>query len=378
MSLGWSLIALALLALNGYIGFCLWRMPFRSHRRRKALICQVVHVGLTVPCLYYFYRFFSHRAGTHLTDLLSYEAAFCLMTLIYGALFFLLADLVRLLGRRVRYPLTLRSFAARLYRQGLPVFLAAALVAGYSLYHSRDLEVTSYSLALPRGSSSLSSLRAVLVADTHLGTAVKIPELEQMVATIQALEPDVVFLCGDLFDEGTTDQQIEQACAQLGSLQTRYGIYAVSGNHDHTSGRMAQAKALLEQAGICLLADETVTVEDAFVLAGRLDDASGQRAPLESVLAGAPSHLPLLLLDHRPKYQEPAQDGRVDLLLCGHTHNGQIFPMNLFDFLPTLFYGSYEKDGLQTVVTCGAGTWGIPARLGSSREVVLLDLTLTP
>ena len=51
MSLGWSLIALALLALNGYIGFCLWRMPFRSHRRRKALICQVVHVGLTVPCL---------------------------------------------------------------------------------------------------------------------------------------------------------------------------------------------------------------------------------------------------------------------------------------------------------------------------------------
>ena len=163
MSLGWSLIALALLALNGYIGFCLWRMPFRSHRRRKALICQVVHVGLTVPCLYYFYRFFSHRAGTHLTDLLSYEAAFCLMTLIYGALFFLLAALVRLLGRRVRYPLTLRSFAARLYRQGLPVFLAAALVAGYSLYHSRDLEVTSYSLALPRGSS-----REVVLLDLTL------------------------------------------------------------------------------------------------------------------------------------------------------------------------------------------------------------------
>ena len=162
----------------------------------------MVHVGLTVPCLYYFYRFFSHRAGTHLTDLLSYEAAFCLMTLIYGALFFLLADLVRLLGRRVRYPLTLRSFAARLYRQGLPVFLAAALVAGYSLYHSRDLEVTSYSLALPRGSSSLSSLRAVLVADTHIGTAVKIPELEQMVATIQALEPDVVFYAAIFLTKG--------------------------------------------------------------------------------------------------------------------------------------------------------------------------------
>ena len=142
---------------------------------------------------------------------------------------------------------------------------------------------------------------------------------------------------------------------------------------------MSDELAQLQAAGIHLLLDGTQVVPGRFCVAGRLDAKSSRRAPLAEVLQGADGTLPLILLDHRPQYKESRDSGRVDLLLSGHTHNGQIFPLDLFDpLVPALFYGAYTNGAMQTVVTSGAGSWAIPLRLGSTREIVDLHIRFDP
>lgn len=375
MTFGWFLVGLALLALNGYVAFCLARMPFRRRRRLKCRLALALHGALTLPCLIYFFCFFTGRTGSRLIHALSYAAGFYLGVLFYAALFFALADLARCAGRLFDYPLPVRRWGARLYYRGLPLLLVAALISGFGLANSRVRTVAAYELTLPRGSSTLEGLHAVMLADTHIGTAVGEDELRQIVEQVNALQPDVVFLCGDLYDEGTTDAQKRAASALFGRIRSRYGTFAVTGNHEYSSHRLNAALEQLQAAGIRLLSDETVIVDKQFCVAGRLDAKSHSRQPLEQVLAGADDGLPLILLDHRPQYREAEQSARVDLLLSGHTHNGQVFPLDLFDFLlPSLFYGYYQQGAMQAVVTSGAGTWGIPLRLGSTCEIVDLHI----
>lgn len=379
MTFGWFLVALALLALNGYVAFCLVRMPFQRRRRLKTRLALGAHALLTLPCIVYFPCFFTGRTGSPLVHALSYAAGFYLVILLYAALLFALADLARCTGRLFAYPLPLRRWSARLYYRGLPLLLIAAILAAFGLSNGRALDVVSYDISLPRGASSLSSLHAVLLADAHIGTSVREEELRQIVEQVNALQPDVVFLCGDLYDEGTTAAQKQAAGALLGRIRSRYGTYAVTGNHEYASPHLSDELAQLQAAGIHLLLDGTQVVPGRFCVAGRLDAKSSRRAPLAEVLQGADGTLPLILLDHRPQYKESRDSGRVDLLLSGHTHNGQIFPLDLFDpLVPALFYGAYTNGAMQTVVTSGAGSWAIPLRLGSTREIVDLHIRFDP
>lgn len=350
-------------------------MPFRRRRRLKCRLALAIHGALTLPCIYYFSCFFTGHTGSRLVHALSYAAGFYLGMLFYAALLFAMADLARCVGRLFDYPLPVRRWGARLYYRGLPILLIAALFSCFGLANSQVRTVAAYELTLPQGSSTLSGLHAVMLADAHIGTVVREDELRQIVRQVNALHPDIVFLCGDLFDEGTTSAQKQAASALFGSIRSRYGTYSITGNHEYSSHHVSDDLEQLQAAGIHLLGDENVTVDKQFCVAGRLDAKSHNRVPLSQVLDGADGGLPLILLDHRPQYKEAARSGQVDLLLSGHTHNGQVFPLDLLDFLtPSLFYGYYRQGAMQAVVTSGAGAWAIPLRLGSTCEIVDLHI----
>ena len=173
----------------------------------------------------------------------------------------------------------------------------------------------------------------------------------------------------------------EKAIDLLKSIDTAYGVYACMGNHD--AGRtFPEMQRFLEQSNIVLLNDEHITINDRFVLVGRLDSSpiggfgGLERACIADIMASIDSELPIIVMDHSPAHLRE-YGNEFDLLLFGHTHRGQFFPMNLITKLMfTVDYGYYQDnpDSPHAIVTSGVSTWGIPIRIGTNNEIVCITI----
>lgn len=263
---------------------------------------------------------------------------------------------------------------------GAAVLLLIGALSIYGSLHAMAIKTRQYQVQLGSGQGETSTLRLTLVSDLHLGYVVEEAHLARIVAAINQTEPDLVCIAGDIFDGDITalanPQRLQQLLLQI---ESRYGVYACLGNHDAGSG-YARMLAFLDGAKVKLLKDETVIIDHRLGLAGRRDSGpiggqgEGRKALAASLAADA---LPLIVLDHRPEnIREYGPE--TDLILCGHTHQGQMFPFNLvtnaaFD----VDYGLYQAgDGPQVIVTSGAGTWGPPMRVAADSEIVSVKLIL--
>lgn len=240
------------------------------------------------------------------------------------------------------------------------------------------VEKVSYDLTDGKGDP----LSIALVSDIHLGAAGSEMRLEQTAKIVNEMDADLICLAGDLFnDDFHSVKNPEKVKKILSSLSSRYGVYAVLGNHD-SGDTLSEMRAFLEEAGIRLLLDEAVTVEEKFVLCGRLDlrpigKTEGlKRGELASFLPE--TSLPVIVMDHNPVEAELYGEN-IRLVLSGHTHKGQLFPGNLItDAMYTVDYGVYQKNAASPhiVVSSGAGLWGPPMRVGTQNEVVEILLSL--
>lgn len=293
-------------------------------------------------------------------------------------------------------------FAGRLFRiipspvpysvQAISGALSFLLVAGLSIYgsvHAGDIQTRRYTVPIGREQDGRGTrgetLRIALLSDTHLGYVIGEKHLAKVVEAVNALEPDMICIAGDVFDGDMTSlSNPEKLQALFGDLKAVYGVYACLGNHD-AGASYQQMLDFLDGAGIRVLMDESIVIDQRFVLAGRRDSSpiGGQgdrRRALEGVTGagqGADS-LPVIVLDHQPgNIHEYGNE--TDLVLCGHTHKGQMFPFDLitgaaFD----VDYGYYraEDTGTQVIVTSGAGTWGPPMRVATDSEIVEISVLL--
>ena len=238
-------------------------------------------------------------------------------------------------------------------------------------------------------------LRVALVADLHLGYAVGLEHTRRVVDAINEAQPDLVVLAGDTFDNDYEALEDPEALARmLGEIQSRYGVYACWGNHDLTERLLAgfslggqtapgegdQYREFFRQAGIQLLEDQWVLVEDRFYLAGRQDPQRQGRleetrlSPAE-LLEGMDQEKPILVIDHQPKELDQLAAAGADVVLSGHTHNGQLFPGNLVVRMGWQNpYGLLQVGKMTSCVTQGAGVWGPAMRVGTQNEVMILDL----
>lgn len=298
--------------------------------------------------------------------------------------FFALAliDLVRLANKLV--PFLPRGLTSPSGPTGLVLFLAVAgataltIVAGaWNAARPRTVELD---LHLPRRAGTVDHLTAVVISDLHLGTLIGPSRLGMIVGKINALAPDVVFFPGDIVDETITDRIEAELSAIMKKIHAPLGIFAVAGNHETYSG-LERNLACLRACGIHVLQDQAVRVADAFVLVGRRDPSSltpkEKRMPIGDILAreGLNDSLPLILLDHQPAHLEEAEKAGVSLQLSGHTHAGQLFPLDIINRMVWELNWGYKRRGdTQYYVTSGVGTWGPPVRTGSRPEIVHLAL----
>lgn len=370
MSFGWMTVFFGAALMNVYLFYSYYKIQSGKYRRQKIAACIVLHAVLSTPCVYYFYLFFHGRTGSALANALSYEAALFLGLLLYLILLFGVTDLLRLSSRWIRYPQKVRVWARRGLCGGLSLLILSGIIVLPGFQKATEVEIKQYEVSLPRRDSNLSQLRAVLLTDAHLGASVKAGELEEIVEHVNGINPDIVFLGGDFFDEGTPERLKLDAKESLSKLRAAYGTYYIEGNHEYDAGDLEDQMAYFRQAGLNVLTDQTVKVADQFYVVGRKDKEE-KREPLNQVMSAVQENLPVIVLDHRPDRKESVESGRVDLQLSGHTHDGQLFPFHILDFVTRQTSYEYHRFGtFQMIVSSGVGTYGVPLRIGSRCEIV--------
>lgn len=293
----------------------------------------------------------------------------CYVVLIVNAVSLLLSA-----GKLIRLIPSPLPRAVSLAAGTVSLAVTVALTA-YGVVHAGDIQVKRYHVSLGQKQDGEASLRIALLSDIHLGYMIEQEHLAKVVARVNGLRPDLVCIAGDLFDgDMTALADPEELQALLGSLEAPYGVYACLGNHD-AGPTCEEMLDFLEGAGIRVLLDEAVVIDRRLVLAGRRDSSPiGTQGESRSKIEGLPESagLPVIVLDHQPgNIGEYGSD--VDLILCGHTHRGQMFPFEwITNALFDVDYGYYRagKNAPQVIVTSGAGTWGPPLRVGTDNEVV--------
>ncbi|MEN6560152.1 MAG: metallophosphoesterase [Acidobacteriota bacterium] len=284
----------------------------------------------------------------------------------------LAAGLLRLSGVASRE--AMRSRRSRNWR--LAVSLAVpVLVVALGAVNFRVLRVKDYRIEVPRRSAPPRELVVVFMADLHFRDLTSDRLLKELAAKVNARRPDLILIGGDVLEGDRQDQDTGRFERALRGLVSTYGTYGVPGNHERYN--RAGEKGFFDRAGVRLLRDEAVTIDDALTLAGRDDSGSGVRASAARLLAGARRDLPVVLLAHRPNGFDKARAAGVDLQLSGHTHAGQIFPVDVltrrqFD----LNWGRLDRGGAHLIVTSGVQGWGPPVRTAGASEIVVIRLIL--
>lgn len=265
-----------------------------------------------------------------------------------------------------------RQTLARLLAGGVSLLVAGlgglALRNGYGRFLVRDVVVP-----LGRLPRALDGLRIAQLTDVHIGPTLGREFLEDVVATTNSLEPDVIAITGDLVDGSV--EHLRHHVEPLRELRARYGVYFVTGNHEFYSGADEWC-AELTRLGIRVLRNERVAIgdgEDSFDLAGVEDYNSGRFGPgpdLPRALAGRDPSRELVLLAHQPRAIFEAEKHGVGLQLSGHTHGGQLWPWNFLVKLQQPVVSGLERIGRALIyVSNGTGFWGPPMRLGFPAEI---------
>ena len=235
-------------------------------------------------------------------------------------------------------------------------------------------------LSIRKTVGSTKSLTIVAVSDIHLGTIIGKSRLTRIVALINGLNPDLVLLPGDVFDEDIGPVIKENLGETLRTIRSKYGVIAITGNHEYIGGAEAACRYLTDH-GVRVLRDSSVKIDELCTVVGREDLSSRQfggdkRKSLDELLNDVDTRLPVILLDHQPFHLEDAERHGIDLQLSGHTHHGQLWPFNyISQKIFEVSWGYKKKGNTHIYVSCGVGTWGPPVRTGNKPEIVKINLS---
>ncbi|MGQ0286530.1 metallophosphoesterase [Pasteurellaceae bacterium 22721_9_1] len=242
---------------------------------------------------------------------------------------------------------------------------------GLSLYNAYVPQVIHYQIQLDKPTTPF---RIGMASDFHLGKFFGASQLDRLAHIFEQQKVDVILLPGDIMDDNVNAYLAEKMQPHLAKLKAPLGVYATLGNHD-LFGDEVRIENEIRRAGIIPLDNKVQNIANRFILIGRNDDLDRNRPTTEVLLQQVNSDLPVILLDHRPTDIEQHAKLPIDIQVSGHTHKGQIFPANLITKLTYFFDYGYKKIGNgHFFVTSGYGFWGVPFRLGSQSEVVIIDV----
>ncbi|MDA8227085.1 MAG: metallophosphoesterase [Desulfitobacterium hafniense] len=318
-------------------------------------------------------NFLPDTAGLWLTILGDYSV----VGVSYVFLLTLLIDALRLFDKGIGFvPSVIRKHTKTPLVIGGAIVLTVITILAYGGWNARNPVISEYNITINKKADPLKQLKIAMVSDIHYGSIIDIHRLNNLASIMQ---PDIILLAGDITDGFVQREEAVKLTDFLSQMPSKYGIYAVIGNHDQGL-RSVNSELLTDfkKKGINLLRDSPQKIGESFYVVGR--DYPGhqgdqERKEIGDLLKGVDSSLPIIMLDHQPIDLEKAQSNGVDLQLSGHTHVGQVFPMNLITgYLYELDWGYLKKGAYNLIVSSGYGTWGPPLRVGNNPEVVSITI----
>ena len=318
---------------------------------------------------------------------------------LYTLVIILLADFGRILLKYVFHASWIHSRTAFTVA-GAICALLILLLSACGIFHAKYIKTTSYDVIINKTIPERTSMKVVLLADTHFGYNAGVLHARELVRKINKQKPDLVCIAGDIFDnEYDAIRNPEKLEKTLRGIKSTYGVYACWGNHDlneeilagftfkHKDGDLSdikdpRMKKFLKNSNIHILEDESILINDQFYVIGRKDASLTEKI---HETRKAPARLtekldrdkPIIMIDHQPKELQELADAGVDLDLCGHTHDGQTFPGN---FTIKLMWenpcGLLSKDNMTNITTSGAGVWGPAMRIGTDSEICSINIQL--
>lgn len=318
---------------------------------------------------------------SHVSDLFVWIGSFWLGAMLYLFLAVVLIDLVRLVHALV--PFLPDSWVGQPDRTARTAFWVVVGLVGILLaaghLNARTPRIHHLALQVSKSVPGVDSMRIAMASDIHLGTLVGRKRLGRIAEAITTARADLVLFPGDIVDEDLAPVIKENLGETLRSITAPLGVFGITGNHEYIGGA-EEAVAYLEEHGIRMLRDTCIVLRGGITLCGREDRSSVQfggkrRKGLGELLKDVDRTRPVIMLDHQPFDLDTVAQAGVDVQLSGHTHHGQLWPLN---YITKLVYeqswGYLQKLGTHFYVSSGVGSWGPPVRLGNRPEIVVLTL----
>ena len=360
-----TMIMLAYAIPHIYLFFRLW-MLFIAKKHRLAYVLVYIGIASIFPL--------SNVIGSvpvrHWLDIVSTYLLPCYLYLFLATLtfdIFLFCNLfLKVLSKDRRKSPRFRKYAL------FSLIFASVVVVVCGVINFNTIRISEYTIEMPARLSNAENLKIVFVADFHIDTDTPEDFIRRFVTKTNNLKPDIVLFGGDIV-EGRNTHDLQSRTEILTQISAKYGAYSVLGNHERY--RRQEKGDFFDNAGITLLRDTVVVIGNEFCLAGRLDGSSAGRKTVNELLEMAVDTLPLVMLDHQPTEFAEVIASKTDIRLSGHTHNGQMFPINLMlNRMYELSYGYRKIENTHFFVTSGIRLWRYPIRTAGKSEIMLINI----
>ena len=292
---------------------------------------------------------------------------------LHVTVFFLLCGRIAWIIRRVgkkESPYYIQGWMALI---GSGIYLLIAYILCVNVWE------TDYLLGTDK---EVGTLRVAMISDSHIGAVFDGDKFTDYMREIAYLSPDLMVIAGDFVDDGLKKEDVEKACVALKKMNLRYGVWYAYGNHDKGYFRNRDFTAdelleMLESNGVNVMADECMLVDNRFYIAGRKDSSMQGRMDIDTLLSGVDESKYVIVIDHQPDDYANEADSAADLVLSGHTHGGQLFPMNFvgqWAHVDDKIYGYERRNDTDFIVSSGIADWEIHFKSGVTSEYVIVDI----
>ncbi|CAN5453389.1 metallophosphoesterase [soil metagenome] len=324
-------------------------------------------------------RMLERKKCTFLSRELVYIGSFWLAAMLYFFLFAALTDIVRFLMMLIwSHPnFIFKNYTNFKFLLTSVIFFVTVCILIFGWINAANLRLKKLYIKINK-KAGRKNFKIAVVSDIHLGVIIGKKRLQKIIDIINKIDADLVLFPGDVVDEDIRPVIENDLGSLFKMINSKNNIYSITGNHEYIGGVEAACHYLNEH-NVNVLRDQTILIDNFLYLVGREDisynRAERKRKPLEVLLKYVDKNFPIILMDHQPYKLNEAEENGVDMQLSGHTHHGQMFPLNLITKkIYEKSWGYLQKGTTHYYVSCGAGTWGPPIRIGNHPEVIELNL----
>lgn len=348
-----------MLVMQGFVSWHVWRiLPFSTPIKIAVMLVML----LALACMVLNFKSDSLPLGVATA---MYEIGNSWLVIMF---YLLMAFLVLDIGRLVHLVPATWLKGNAITSLVLTGIMLVTFIAGNIHYHNKQRQeinlTTEKHLEHP--------LKIVMLSDLHAGFHNRRAEVGRWVNLINKEQPDYILIAGDIIDGNVRPLLAQGTAEELQRLNAP--TLACLGNHEYITG-IDKSIDLIEQTGIKILKDRAISIGNVTVI-GRDDRVNRRRKSVEQLMQNVTRDNYIILLDHQPFKLEEAEQNGVDLQLSGHTHQGQVWPLNwVTKKMYECDYGQYRKGKTDYYVSSGMGLWGGKFRIGTDSEYVVITIT---